>query len=89
MGCHFLCAQYILRRWREMIALREPLVLFTETQLRKWFALRAPEVQIWIKWFALRAPEVPEQNKINLIVEQNKYLNYYENKMYLKKKNQL
>ncbi len=72
MGCHFLCAQYILRRWREMIALREPLVLFTETQLRKWFALRAPEV--------------PEQNKINLIVEQNKYLNYYENKNVFKKK---
>ncbi len=49
-------------------------------------ALRAPEVQIWIKWFALRAPDVPEQNKINLIVEQNKYFNYYENKNVFKKK---
>ncbi len=61
-----------------------------EPHTQKWFALRAPEVQIWIKWFALRAPEVPEQNKINLIVEQNKYFNYYENKkMYFKKNNQL
>ncbi len=31
-------------------------------------------------------PEVPEQNKINLIVEQNKYFNYYENKNVFKKK---
>ncbi len=38
-----------------------------EPHTQKWFALRAPEVQIWIKWFALRAPEVPEQNKINLM----------------------
>ncbi len=28
-------------------------------------------------------------NRINLIVEQNKYFNYYENKKYLKKFNQL
>ncbi len=44
------------------------------------------EVPNWIIWFALRAPEVPEQNKINLIVEQNKYFNYYENKNVFKKK---
>ncbi len=38
--------------------------------LIKWFALRAPDVQTLIKWFALRAPDVPEQNIINLSVEQ-------------------
>ncbi len=65
-----ICAPEVktLIKW---FALRAPDV----QTLIKWFALRAPDVQILIKWFALRAPDVPEQNIINLIVEQNKYFN--------------
>ncbi len=33
-GRHFLCVQYILRQWRQMVALGELLALFTATQLR-------------------------------------------------------
>ncbi len=40
------------------------------------YDLRCAQVQIGIN----------EQNKINLIVEQNKYFNYYENKNVFKKK---
>ncbi len=34
-GAIILWAQYILRRWRQMVALGELLEIFTTTQLRK------------------------------------------------------